>query len=861
MGPKEFKGLMNYLTRPSDDKKRQKGYFETNDPKEAAREVIRRVVPIDQYTFPITNSLNLGLGPDLDQVNIGSEFDVGDGTLSVGGGMKGDEKAFGIGFRKEFDGGGPTNKEKIKQLQKKHNLTTASKIKKPDLKKEVKDIKLFNEFNLRNPQADGGRAGYFAGALVNPAVNVVRPVAGPLLKRGAEALAGTAAGKRISDIFFNETFAPDADEIEKTREEIRESLKPGETKPIDTGPIKTGETTPPKIDLTEKFPIGETMKPIAEGFPAETEQLPIIFENKKVENVKKKFDKVIDLYETTGPGGPKRAIEIDKIRNKKFAEDVKDLIDNTYGGNAQALASDLNIERVRINSLFNKHGIKQERAGNKTIQNIFLKQDKNKVSVPELTDNIKENNTYLIDRAKERFVNYEKDKNTFKNYKDIAEIVGVGIPDKTAQDFFQTKLRNANKKIGIRTKKGFGKEILYNLEDAVNALTKVNLTKPIKGTGDIYSKNRIDFEKKIDNAGFGARTYILEQIRDTQKEVLGEETILRAGEQYGHAEALINLKKYSKLFKNSNAADITTLVFQDPVLNVDILQAYGSTKTGIEQKRQPFLNTLEKLIGKKATAENIQIANEALNDLNRLNDLGRAQIKKFQKTNKFVRDQQNRIPDYELTLPKEGETFKSGFLNIDMSSIDPSVSVGKILEINPNAKTFNDLSKPQQNLYRENLRNQITDFLKYFYQESGVDREDILSLEEEILDKNLKSRVASAKGGSMNIDLSFAGGGRAGYNKGMLVEPVEIDFASAEDKAFSDMMNAFKYYIKSGGTKSLKEYMRMSTGAGRKGGGKEHFRGAGGGIAKQAGDRSGPPPESGPNPQGLPGLLKRGMKI
>jgi len=36
---------------------------------------------------------------------------------------------------------------------------------------------------------------------------------------------------------------------------------------------------------------------------------------------------------------------------------------------------------------------------------------------------------------------------------------------------------------------------------------------------------------------------------------------------------------------------------------------------------------------------------------------------------------------------------------------------------------------------------------------------------------------------------------------------------------------------------------------------------AGGGILKQAGDRSGPPPESGPNSQGLPGLLKRGMKI
>jgi len=35
---------------------------------------------------------------------------------------------------------------------------------------------------------------------------------------------------------------------------------------------------------------------------------------------------------------------------------------------------------------------------------------------------------------------------------------------------------------------------------------------------------------------------------------------------------------------------------------------------------------------------------------------------------------------------------------------------------------------------------------------------------------------------------------------------------------------------------------------------------AGGGLLKQAGDRSGPPPESGPMSQGLPGLLKRGKK-
>jgi len=61
-------------------------------------------------------------------------------------------------------------------------------------------------------------------------------------------------------------------------------------------------------------------------------------------------------------------------------------------------------------------------------------------------------------------------------------------------------------------------------------------------------------------------------------------------------------------------------------------------------------------------------------------------------------------------------------------------------------------------------------------------------------------------------------------------EVVEIDFASAEDKAFDAMMKAYKYYLNSGGKKTLRDYMRMSTGVGRKGGGREHFRATGGRV-------------------------------
>ena len=49
--------------------------------------------------------------------------------------------------------------------------------------------------------------------------------------------------------------APDADEMEREAEKIREMTKPtGFPAETEDMPIKTGETTPPKIDTKESFP-------------------------------------------------------------------------------------------------------------------------------------------------------------------------------------------------------------------------------------------------------------------------------------------------------------------------------------------------------------------------------------------------------------------------------------------------------------------------------------------------------------------------------------------------------------------------------------------------------------------------------
>ena len=106
----------------------------------------------------------------------------------------------------------------------------------------------------------------------------------------------------------------------------------------------------------------------------------------------------------------------------------------------------------------------------------------------------------------------------------------------------------------------------------------------------------------------------------------------------------------------------------------------------------------------------------------------------------------------------------------------------------------------------------------------------------------------------MNIDLTmpkFATGGRASFMAGTIPGGYGKQANRYLKEIESDMHRGYQYYKRSGGKKSFKDYMRESM--------SRYF--AGGGIAKEAGDPSGPPPERGPNPQGLPGLLKRVKNI
>ena len=457
--------------------------------------------------------------------------------------------------------------------------------------------------------------------------------------------------------------------------------------------------------------------------------------------VKETFDKVMDLYNTG------RSSEIDAVRSKEFAEKVKNIIDTKYGGTVRNLADDIGIERVRINSLFKKHGIKTDRSGNitqQTVKDLWNKEDKQ--FLKDFTTNAKYENDYIQKRV-ENSLGENFDKNQWVNWKDLSEI--LGIKHRTKKDQLKTDstdLQARLNRLDVKKKKGKGKEVLWHLGDAILKIQKKALTKPIKGTGTWHNTKRREFEANTDPEGYKAENKVKQNTREIIKEVLGENYVPYALEESGHAISINNQLSFEELFKDSNASWISSKIMQDPVLNKEILAARNSIEKGIENSERKQLLILEELLGKESNAENFKIALEAVEKMNqrRKNIKTDHRIKK----NKFLTDQANRIPLYELTLPKQGETFKSGFLNIDMSSIEPSVSVGKILEINPNAKSFNDLSKKEQALYKENLKNQYIDFATYYYKKRGLDNEDI----KDLFDALTEGKEKKATGGLTGVD-------------------------------------------------------------------------------------------------------------
>ena len=166
---------------------------------------------------------------------------------------------------------------------------------------------------------------------------------------------------------------------------------------------------------------------------------------------------------------------------------------------------------------------------------------------------------------------------------------------------------------------------------------------------------------------------------------------------------------------------LKTITLADPIFNQEIL-----SKKGFESKKIPIYRTLNNYIGKKVTSEIQEILLEQKTKLNNINNDILAAAEKA-----GIEGAKETFVPIDINVPNVGEKFRSE--NVFGNTSNANI-MGNVKEINPDAKVYNDLSKPEKELYRENLINEYIDYYKDFYERAGFDEEEIASFINRVLE-------------------------------------------------------------------------------------------------------------------------------
>jgi len=614
-------------------------------------------------------------------------------------------------------------------------VTTADQINRPEPKQEVKNIELVNDFMKRNPRADGGRMGYSIGDRVDP-------------------------------------ITPQNNLMDMTLEES--TTGPGGY------PMTAGFTTAMKVP--------SAIKAIESG----------------AANVNKAKKIVTDFFKQRQPytGATKigESTTKDFTPEKNFLSVLKSYMNKYTGGSLSKASRDLGISRNTLKGIDER--INFQETGSRVSGLSF----KNPAKISEPIDGLEyAQMTTLMKNDPNKFKILKGGKNKFLDQESLGHYLGV----KFARDpktgtrveigkFQYDQLGSMLKQLNVKKNK-LGE---FNVDDAINKLLNKNKTKLVKGQRvSDAGKDRYTLEKKYDPELFSIRAGLIDRVGSRAK---GLDVYLpNAIDDVGHPFSLSkSIKKYNKLFKDSNMNSINTLVYQDHTLNTKLHKV-----TGFEGRYEKMFDQLAKLQNKKITPkiqeQLIDIKNQMnLNYSNYINLLSnpkkikevlskKTKIFGDSKVNitddfaKYLSGQVDRVQKIDINIPKIGDTFKSKDLFVDMSTVNPKYIMGYVNQINPKAKKFKDLSMSEKAIFKQNALNQNADIVSEYYKKAKFPIDDVEAVKETI-------KMDFAKGGPVDIDLSFF---------------------------------------------------------------------AGGGIAKEAGDSSGPPPQSGPTPQGLQGLFNRVKKV
>ena len=535
-----------------------------------------------------------------------------------------------------------------------------------------------------------------------------------------------------------------------------------------------------------------------------------------LKEIRDTFEKSKKLYDQ------KKMSEVVKVADKEFAQKVANTLDEKYDGNVNALAKDiLGVDkktravenlRVRINSLFRNRGIDRGvRLGNIAPSILDFETDTPKTSWSDFTTKVSQESSYIKSLTKPLIKQGLIKKEQYLPQRDLERVFSIEMPDtkqgKSARNNMAYITKQLSKEGGIR-KKQKGKYPYYHLGDVIKAyqLKYGEGGKKMTGVGVSDNTRRMHYKdlKFFDEGLFSTLTNFQDGFVKaakieglTQQEIrpgLPKKEIIidKAAPDHSHAEARSTMKKFPNVFRNSNLKTFQTITLTDPIFNQEILN-----KGGFESKRIKIYRVLNNYIGKKVTPESQEILIEQKNKLNNINDqiLIAAKEKGLQGVEKTF------VP-IDINVPNVGEKFRSENIFGDTTGKD---IMGKIDEINPDAKVYNDLSKEEKIVYRQNLVDEYIDYFVDFYKEAEFDEDDINSFIDRVLGGDpagqtkpvLERKVPKAAGGGVNISpmprFNFSNGGAAGADESFAKE-LEYYFLNPDSElpqaqSFKETMN------------------------------------------------------------------------
>ena len=402
--------------------------------------------------------------------------------------------------------------------------------------------------------------------------------------------------------------------------------------------------------------------------------------------------------------GLAKASKLKKLYNKDPKEFIKQFIpylNEDYKGNLKQASESVDIARETIRSLYERQMGKPLITGAKKLPDISSEG----ISFKEFTTQLKKDPSFVVDKTSNP---------NYLNARELAKELGInltgeGAAEKKQRDYLTNTLKKLNVKFKSNPQIPGSK--LYQVSDVVTKLIEKSKFKKVAGEA-VADSQRLTLEKKLDPDLYKFKQNLKKTISNATEEAgfnLDTANVQKI-EDVGHAVSIKEADKYPKLFKNSNAISLQSLIYQDPILNREIL-----SKQGIDSSYGNIFKKLDSFVGKKVTPENqksIQILNE---QMSRLREKAINLIEEKAKTDSYFAGQEKRIPLIKVEVPEVGSTFKSENLKADMSVVDDYYRFGQPHQINPNAKKFKDLTEIEKLQYVENTAKQNADNVTKFY--------------------------------------------------------------------------------------------------------------------------------------------------